>query len=59
MDRDRNNPMGIGTNTYTLATIISQELRAHFGRIYNVNSDSYTPLLVVSTFSILLVMAKS
>jgi hypothetical protein len=37
MGRDRNNPMGLGTNTYAAATITShQELAGYFGPNYRV-----------------------
>jgi hypothetical protein len=36
MDRDRNIAMGLGSDTYTAATIIGyQELTAHFGPNYH------------------------
>ena len=42
MDRDRNNPMGIGSNTYAdAAIIIHEELTVFFGHNYHVNFVSY------------------
>ena len=43
VDRDRNNPMGLGPNTYAAATITSrQELAGYSGPNYHIKFSLHT-----------------